>query len=97
MLKVLSQNPSTIKLKDSEPDTILKTLKEYIATPEGEYMTVDISEVNLIDACRISVLASTEHYLKHPKGKINWIISSDSIEIFVSPLELGNSSFILSK
>lgn len=97
MLKILSQNPSTIKLKDSEPNNILNSLKEYMSRPESEFSTIDISNINLIDACKISVLVSTEHYINHPKGKINWIVSSSSIEKFVSPLGLGNSSFLLSK
>ena len=95
MLKLLSQNPSTIKLKDSEPNKILNSLKEYISRPESEFMTVDIAEMNIIDACRISVLVSTEHYINHPPGKINWIVSSNSVEKYVSPMNLGNSSFLL--
>ncbi len=97
MLKLLSQNPSTIKLKDSEPNKILNSLKEYMSSPESEFSTIDISDMNMIDACRISVLVSTEHFINHPTGKINWIVSSSSIEKFVSPLGLGNSSFLLSK
>ena len=75
MLKLLSQNPSTIKLKDSEPNKILNSLKEYMSSPESEFSTIDISDMNMIDACRISVLVSTEHYINHPTGKINWIVS----------------------
>ena len=97
MLKILSQNPSTIKLKDSEPNKILSSLKEYMSRPESEFSTIDISDMNMIDACRISVLVSTEHYINHPTGKINWIVSSNSVEKFVSPLGLGNSSFLLNK
>ncbi len=97
MLKLLSQNPSTIKLKDSEPNKILNSLKEYMSSPESEFSTIDISDMNMIDACRISVLVSTEHFINHPTGKINWIVSSSSVEKFVSPLGLGNSSFLLSK
>lgn len=97
MLKILSQNPSTIKLKDSEPNKILNSLKEYMSSPESEFSTIDISDMNMIDACRISVLVSTEHFINHPTGKINWIVSSSSVEKFVSPLGLGNSSFLLSK
>lgn len=95
MLKLLSQNPSTIKLKDSEPNKILNSLKEYMSSPESEFSTIDISDMNMIDACRISVLVSTEHYINHPTGKINWIVSSNSVEKFVSPMGLGNSSFLL--
>ena len=97
MLKILSQNPSTIKLKDSEPNKILSSLKEYMSRPESEFSTIDISDMNMIDACRISVLVSTEHYINHPTGKINWIVSSNSVEKFVSPVGLGNSSFLLNK
>lgn len=94
MLKILSQNPSTLTLNDSEPNKIVDTLKEYMDTSAAEYMTVDISNMNIMDACRISVLASTEHYLKHPKGKINWVVSSSSVAQMVSAMGLGNSDFI---
>ena len=63
MLKLLSQTPSTIKLKDSEPNKILNSLKEYMSSPESEFSTIDISDMNMIDACRISVLVSTEHFI----------------------------------
>lgn len=94
MLKILSQNNSTIMLNDSEPNKIVETIKEYITNSEGESLTVDISRMNLLDACRISVMCSTEHYLKHPEGQINWVVASSSVEKMVSAMGLGNSSFL---
>lgn len=94
MLKVLSQNHSALILNDSEPNKIVETLTEYIDSYQDEDLTVDISQMNIIDACRISVLGSTKQYINNPKGKINWIVSSSSVEKMVSSMGLGNSSFL---
>lgn len=94
MLKQLGENHSTLVLDDSESNKFVETLSEYIKSAESEYLTVDISRMNIIDACKISVLGSTEHYLKHPQGKINWVVSSSCVENMVSSMGLGNSSFL---
>ena len=94
MLKILCQNHSTLVLKHSDPNKIVESVKEYIKTTECNEITIDISGINLIDACKITVLCSTEHYLKNTNSKINWIVASDSIEKMISSMGLGNSSFI---
>ena len=57
-------------------------------------MTVDISFMNVLDACYVSTLCSTKHYIKYPQGKINWKISSELIREFNKDLELGNTDYI---
>ena len=94
MLKVLSQNSSTLVLNDSEPNKIVEIVKEYINTSDEKDIMIDISRINIMDACKISVLCSTEHYLKNPNGKIHWIVSSSSVENLISSMGLGNSSFL---
>ncbi len=94
MLKILSQKKSTLMLNDSEPNKIVESVKKYITTSGCKNLTVDISGMNIIDACKISVLCSTEHYLQHPDGQINWVVSSSSVEKMVSSMGLGNSSFL---
>ena len=58
-------------------------------------MSVDISFMNVIDACYVSTLCATKHFIKYPNGKINWKVSSDTIREFNKDLELGNNHYIL--
>lgn len=95
MLKILSKNSSAIELNNSEPNKIVETVKKHIFNDNCENLTFDISHLNLLDACKISVLCSTEHYLKYPKGKINWLVSSKNVEDFTSSMNLGNAKYLL--
>lgn len=94
MLKILSQNNSAMMLNDSEPNKIVEAVKDYIEESGDKNITVDISQMSLLDACKISVLCSTEQYIKNPEGTINWVVSSESVEKMVSSMGLGNSSFL---
>ena len=94
MLKISNNNNTALVLKNSEPYKIVETVKEYISNSGSDEITIDISHINLIDACKISVLCSTEMYLKNPQHKINWVVASQTIELMTSALGLGNSSFI---
>ena len=94
MLKILTQNKSTMMLNDSEPNKIVEAVKGYIEESSERSITVDISQMSLLDACKISVLCSTEQYLKNPEGRINWVVSSESVEKMISSMGLGNSTFL---
>lgn len=94
MLKILSQNNSAMMLNDSEPNKIVEAVKGYIDESGDKNITIDISQMSLLDACKISVLCSTEQYIKNPEGSINWVVSSESVEKMVSSMGLGNSSFL---
>jgi len=95
MLKVLCQNSSTIVLNNTEPNKIVESVKERILNSGCENMTIDISRLSLIDACKVSILCSTEHYLKYPTGKINWVVTSSYVKQFSSNMNLGNSEYFL--
>ena len=56
-------------------------------------MTVDISRLNIMDACMVSTLCSTTHYMKYPDGEINWVVNSSDIENYTSAMSLGNTKF----
>lgn len=78
-------------------DDIIKSVKNYIKKNDCKHMTVDISSSNILDASKISVLCSTYHYLKYPKGLISWIVKSKSVEQMVKHLDLGNINFQTAK
>ena len=94
MLKILDKNTPILMLESSEPYKIVETVNEYISNSGSKEITIDISHINLLDACKISVLCSTETYLKYPQHKINWIVGSESVKLMTASMGLGNSSFI---
>lgn len=94
MLKLLPQSEALI-IDTAVPSEAVDFIKSYIEKNVCENICVDISRMNILDACYVSTLCSTHHYIKYPQGKIEWRVSSDLVSEFSRDLELGNSSFIL--
>ena len=94
MLQLLPQNriftPSV-----TMPEQVINDINSYIDKNSCENMSVDISFMNIIDACQVSTLCATQHYIKYPQGKINWKVSSELVKEFSKNLSLGNSEFVL--
>lgn len=94
MLQLLPQNriftPSV-----TMPEQVINDINSYIEKNSCENMSVDISFMNIIDACQVSTLCATQHYIKYPQGKINWKVSSELVKEFSKNLSLGNSEFVL--
>jgi hypothetical protein len=95
MLKLLCQNSSPMVLDNLEPHKIVEAINEHIMDLGCENITFDISNLSIMDACRVSVLCSTEHYLRFPAGKINWIVTSNKVKLFTSSMNLGNAEYLL--
>lgn len=96
MLQVC-ENISTLILNSNHTSKNLDDLNKYIDRNNCTNMTVDISELNILDASKIATLGSTIHYIKYPKGSINWIVNSNQIKEYTKPMNLGNSLFICKK
>lgn len=92
MLQLLPQKEVLIP-RTATPKETVECINSYIEKFKCENLDVDISFMNIMDACYVSTVCSTTHYIKHPDGKINWIISSKLTEEFNKPLELGNSEY----
>ena len=92
MLQLLPQN-DTLTQKFTSPNEAVTYINSYIEKHHCENMSVDISLMNVIDACFVSTMCSTNHYLKYPKGKFNWRISSKLVYELNKGLELGNSEY----
>ena len=92
MLKSLPQTDIIIP-NTKNPAKAVEYINSYIDKAKCENMSVDISYMNVLDACYVSTMCSTNHYIKYPEGKINWIISSELIKDFNKNLELGNMSY----
>ena len=95
MLNKLPQLSKTLVPNSVNPTDTIEYINSYIDNFSCENMSIDISFMNVIDACYVSTLCSTKHFTKYPQGKINWKISSDLVREFNKDLELGNNNYIL--
>lgn len=94
MLQLLPQIETLIPTS-TDPNEAISQINSYIDKYHCESLSVDISHMNTLDACRVSTLCSTTHYLKYPEGKIDWIVSSNLVRSFNNNLDLGNAEYIL--
>lgn len=92
MIQLLPQS-EILTPNTNNPAEAVEYINSYIDNYHCENMSVDISFMNVLDACYVSTLCSTKHYIKYPQGKINWKISSDIIREFNKDLELGNVDY----
>ena len=77
----------------ANPDQAIEYINSYIEKTKCEEFSVDISFMNLIDACYVSTMCSTKHYIKYPEGKIHWLVSSGMVKDFTKDMSLGNSEY----
>ena len=94
MIQLLPQREMLTSFS-SNPAEAVSYINSYIEKHPCKNMSVDISFMNILDACYVSTLCSTKHYVKYPNGKINWKISSELVKEFNKDLELGNITYEL--
>ena len=94
MLQIFSNNISEIVLDNQAPNDNVDMVNSHIKLCNCENMTVDITRLNIIDACMVSTVCSATHYLKYPNGKIFWRVNSPEVEEYTASFGLGNSKFI---
>lgn len=94
MLQLLPKS-DTLTPNSTNPNEAVAYINSYIEKYHCENMNIDISFMNIVDACYVSTMCSTTHFIKYPNGKINWKISSDLVREFNKNLELGNSEYVL--
>ena len=95
MIQLLPRD-KTLKMDSVKPSDAVDYINNYIDSHSCENMSVDISFMNILDACHVSTVCSTSHYIKYPNGRIKWKISSELVKEFNSRLELGNTDYELS-
>jgi len=76
-------------------DKIIQAVNNQIETRKSDTITVDISFLNVLDACKVSMLCSTENYKKNPERKINWIVNNKDVELYTKAMCMGNSEFFV--
>ncbi len=92
ILNRLNKEFSVPKNKDAV--NIVASIKNYIEKHDCPYLSMDISNLNIIDASKVTILCSTYHWAKYPEGKISWKIASKEVKELINPLNLGNISLI---
>lgn len=94
MQQLLPQN--NVLIPDTyEPNMAIEYINSHINNSDCPKLYVDISFMNIIDACYVSTMCSASHYIKYPEGKINWLVSSKLTESLTTDLGLGNSEFFV--
>ena len=94
MIQLLPQE-EVLRTNSASASDAVDFISKYIDKHSCKNMSIDISFMNILDACHVSTLCSTKHYIKYPDGKINWKISSEMVKEFNSSLELGNAEYEL--
>ena len=95
MLKQLLPQSELLIISNSTPCEAVEYISSYIKDYSCEILSIDISSMNVLDACYVTTLCATEHYIKYPNGKITWIVSSELVKDFNKDLELGTNCYIL--
>ena len=95
MLNKLPQLQETLTPNCVNPAEAVDYINSHIEKNSCENMSIDLSLMNVIDACYVTTLCSTKHFSKYPNGKIDWKVSSESVKEFNKNLGLGNSNYIL--
>ena len=92
MIQLLPQKEALIP-SSANPTDAVKYINDYIDKNSCSKLSIDISYMNILDACYVSTLCSTKHYIKYPDGKISWKVSSKLVKEFNKDLELGNTIY----
>ena len=96
MLNKIPQELETLVFDSVNPAEIVESIYSYIDNSSCKNLSIDISFMNVMDACYVTTLCATKHFTKYPDGKINWKISSELIQEFNKDFELGNSRYSFS-
>ena len=92
MLQLLPQN-NTLTPNTFVPREAVEHINSYIDKYKCSTLDVDISFMNIPDACYVSTVCSTKHFLKYPDGKITWKVTSALVPELNKNFELGNCSY----
>ena len=84
--------PNTANLQE-----ITEFIFSYIDSHRCETISIDISYLNILDACNITVMCGTKHFIKYPEGQINWLVSSECVYEYTKNMNLGNNIFTVVK
>ena len=94
MLQILPKEESLTPTVSGVQNTI-EFINKYIDKFHCEHLSVDISFLNVLDACYVSTICAAKHYVKYPQGKICWKIASELSAELNKKLDMGNSDYTI--
>ncbi len=92
MTESLHRQEAFLKVGNYNSDVFeaINEAKDYIAHNDCPFLSIDISGLNVIDALKVCVLASTYHFAKYCKGRIKWFVKDRKIKDQIELLKLDN-------
>ena len=88
------QNTGTFVPDSVNALDIISIINLHIESSNCEFLSVDISFMNIIDSCYIVTICSTKHFSKYPNGCIDWHVSSGEIKDLNKDFDLGNCRYL---
>ena len=69
---------------------LVEQTRRYISQRDCKFLNIDISELNLIDTCKVVSLTSAYHFTKYQTGKIKFLVHDDNIKNIIKSMLLKN-------
>ena len=69
---------------------LVEETKKFISQNECKNLNIDISELNLIDSCKVISLTSAYHFTKYQTGKLKFLVHDDSVKNIIKSMLLKN-------
>lgn len=69
---------------------MIETIETFLSKTNVNQAFVDISDMNMLDALRTSVLCSTKFFAKYPDKKICWSVKDEETKKAISYFMLNN-------
>ena len=69
---------------------LVEETKKYISQYDCKFLNIDISELNLIDTCKVVSLTSAYHFTKYQTGKIKFLVQNNNVKNIIKSMLLKN-------
>ena len=74
---------------------LVNLIKDFICKNNCPNLSMDISNLNIMDASKVTMICSTYHWAKYPDGEISWYTKSpEELKELINPLNLENIRLI---
>lgn len=77
-----------------EKNNGIEDFKSFIKSQNCEFVTVDLSDLNVFEAMKFAVLASAYHFQEYPSGMLSFKNKSADINSLISDFSLNNMEFV---
>lgn len=94
-MKSLSLKNKYLSFDFSNSQKIIADVKDYIRKYECPLLTIELKNLNAIDAAKIIVMISTFHNRKYPEGKLICKTQSAIIKNLLSQTSTRNLEFVI--